>query len=112
MFFRIISFYKSTVPPDDGLAVPQEPHGFCSGLHRFTAAFNGHKTLALNDLHQRIVDVFREVDLALKSQIMLIKAAFCFLLVGGGEKYQRRVFQVGYFYLIKLCKGRISDIST
>ena len=81
----IIRFHKSTVPPDDRISVTKQSDCFCGGLYRITAALDRHIALALNDLHQRIVNIFREIYLALEAEIIQIKAALCFLLIFGGQ---------------------------
>ena len=92
MLRRVIRLHKCTIPPDDRIAVSHEPNCFCCGLYHITAALNGHISLALNDLHQRIVDIFREINLALKAEIVQIKVMLRFLLIFGGKQYQRCVF--------------------
>ena len=94
MFFRIAHFHKCAVSPDDRLAVAEKFHGFCGSLYCVSASLNKHKTFTLNDLHQRIINKFRELNFTRKSQIICIKTPFCFLLFGRGKKNQRRIFQV------------------
>ena len=81
MLFRVVGFHKRAVPPYDWLAASKKPKSLCRGLNCVTAALNGHKAFALNDLHKRVVNVLREMYLAFEAEIVRIKAALCLLLI-------------------------------